>query len=157
VTPRPRSLLLSAVALLAALVAAAAALASPPDREPLFFDDFVAEDVCSFPVLIEVTANKEFVTFFEDGRILITGKLFARVTNLDTGTSLDLNISGPATITDTEVSRGRGLFILFPQDAGGPGLVLTSGRVVVMRAEDGFIANMKVQGRTVDLCAALSG
>ena len=76
-TPRPRSLLFSAVALLAALVAAAAALASP-DREPLFFDDFVAEDVCSFPVLIEVTANKEFVTVFEDGRILITGKLFAQ-------------------------------------------------------------------------------
>jgi hypothetical protein len=151
-------MLISAVALaLAALVAAAAALAAPPVREPLLFEEFLAEDSCSFPVLIEVTANKEYVTFFDDGRILVTGKLFVRVTNLDTGTSLDLNISGPATITDTEVIRGRGLLILFPQDADGPGLLLTSGRVVLIRAEDGFIANATFKGQVVDLCAALAG
>ena len=151
-------MLVSALALaLAALIAAAAALAAPPTREPLVLEDFVAEDSCSFPVLIEVTANKEFVTFFEDGRLLITGKLFARITNLDSGTHLDLNISGPTTVTDVEALRGRGLLILFPQDAGGPGLLLTSGRVVLIRAEDGFIANATFKGRTVDLCEALAG
>jgi hypothetical protein len=158
VTRRPRSMLIAlGGAVLAVLVAAAAALAAPPTREPLFLEDFVVEDACSFPVLIEVTANKEYVTLFDDGRILITGKLFARVTNLDTGTSLDLNISGPVTVTDREVIRGRGLLILFPQDVDGPGLLLTSGRVVLIRAEDGFIANATFKGRTVDLCAALTG
>jgi hypothetical protein len=142
---------------LAALVAATVAFAAPPERAPLFADDFVAEDACSFPVLIEVTANKEYITFFSDGRIQVNGKLFVRVTNLDTGTSLDLNVSGPVTVTETEVLRGGGLLILFPQDAGGPGLLLTSGRVVLVRGEDGFIANATFKGRTVDLCAALAG
>ena len=156
-TLRPRSLIATAGCVLAVLIAATAALAAPPTREPLVLDDFVAENVCSFPVLIEATANKEFVTFFADGRILVTGKLFVRLTNLDSGTSLDLNISGPVTITEAEVIRGRGLLILFPEDAGGPGLVLTAGRVVLVRGEDGFIANATYQGRTVDVCSALAG
>jgi hypothetical protein len=141
---------------LAVLIAATAAFAAPPTREPLVLEDFVAENVCPFPVLIEATANKEFVTFFDDGRILVTGKLFVRLTNVETGTSLELNISGPVTITETEVIRGRGLLILFPEDAGGPGLVLTSGRVVLVRGEDGFIANATTQGQTVDVCEALA-
>jgi hypothetical protein len=142
---------------LVVLTAATAALAAPPTREPILVEDFVVENVCSFPVLIEATANKEFVTFFDDGRILVTGKLFARLTNVETGKSLELNISGPLTITETEVLRGRGLLIFFPEDADGPGLLLTSGRVVLIRGEDGFIANATYKGRTVDVCAALAG
>jgi hypothetical protein len=157
-TRRPSGVLTTAAGTaLVVLIAATAALAAPPTREPLVLEDFVAENVCSFPVLIEATANKEFVTFFEDGRILVTGKLFARLTNVETGESLELNISGPVTVTDTEVLRGRGLLILFPEDAGGPGLVLTSGRVVLIRGEDGFIANASITGRSVDVCAALAG
>ena len=155
---RPKTILMSAFGVaLAALVAASVALAAPPERAPLFAEDFVAEDVCAFPVLIEVTANKEYITFFSDGRIHVNGKLFVRVTNLDTGSSLDLNVSGPVTVTDTETLRGRGLLILFPQDAGGPGLLLTTGRVVLIRGEDGFIADATFTGRKVDLCAALAG
>jgi hypothetical protein len=67
-----------------------------------------------------------------------------------------LNVSGPVTVTETEVIRGRGLLILFPEDAGGPGLLLTTGRVVLVRGDDGFIANATSRGRTVDVCAALA-
>jgi hypothetical protein len=150
----PRTIL--ALAALLALLAASAAFGGKPVREPIFFEDFVAEDVCPFPVLIETTANKEYVKIFED-RIMVNGKLFTRLTNLETGESLDLNISGPATISQTEVLRGRGLLILFPEDAGGPGLLLTTGRVELIRGEDGFIVGMSTSGRTVDVCAALAG
>jgi hypothetical protein len=145
-----------ALAALFSLLAAAAALGAKPIREPIFFEDFVVEDVCPFPVLVEATANKEYVKVFED-RIMVNGKLFTRLTNLETGESLDLNISGPATISETEVLRGRGLLILFPEDAGGPGLVLTAGRVELIRGEDGFIVGASTSGHTVDVCAALAG
>jgi hypothetical protein len=136
---------------------AGAATAAQPIREPLLIEDDVLT-LCSFPVLLEVIANKEYVTFFEDGRLLVTGKLFVRLTNLaDPSNSLTLNISGPAHISDLgERYAGRGLFLLFPEDVGGPGLVLTTGRVDVVRAEDGFVTNFSVKGNTVDICAALA-
>jgi len=141
---------------LAALVVATAASAEKPIREPVL-DDIDLEDLCAFPVLLEVTANKEYVTFFSDGRIHVNGKLFVRVTNLDTGESLDLNISGPAVISpDSERGVGRGLLLLRPGEAGGPGLVLTTGRVDFIRAEDGFIENLTIRGRSVDICTALA-
>jgi hypothetical protein len=152
-----RSLRLLVAAALVALLAATAASGARPVREPIFFEDFLAEGICPFPVLIEVTANKEFVTFFKDGRIHVTGKLFARVTNLNSDESLDLNISGPALISaESERLHGRGLFIAFPEDVGGPGLVLTTGRVDVIRGEDGFVDEFDVRGRSIDVCAALA-
>jgi hypothetical protein len=145
------------VAVLMTVLLAGAATAAQPTREPLLIEDDVLT-LCSFPVLLEVIANKEYVTFFEDGRLLVTGKLFVRLTNLaDPSNSLTLNISGPAHISDLgERYAGRGLFLLFPEDVGGPGLVLTTGRVDVVRAEDGFVTNFSVKGNTVDICAALA-
>jgi hypothetical protein len=76
-----------ALALLAATcvgaLAVGAATAAPPDREPLLLEDFQLTEACPFPVNIEMLANKEFVTFFSTGRILVTGKLFVRLTNAD--------------------------------------------------------------------------
>ena len=44
---------------------------------------------------IEILANKEFVTFFSNGRILVTGKLFVRLTNADKPTkSISVNTTG---------------------------------------------------------------
>jgi hypothetical protein len=85
------------------------------------------------------------------------GKLFVTVTNVDSGESIDLNISGPARISELgERYEGRGLFLLFPEDVGGSGLVLTTGRVDVVRAEDGFVTNFSDKGNSVDICAALA-
>jgi hypothetical protein len=144
------------VAVLMTALAVGAATAAQPLREPIFYEDDVLT-LCSFPVLIEFTANKEYVTFFED-RILVTGKLFVRLTNLDDpSNSLNLNISGPAHISELgERYAGRGLFLLFPEDVGGPGLVLTTGRVDVVRGEDGFVTNFSVKGNSVAICAALA-
>jgi len=116
-----------------------------------------SDNLCKFPVRIEITANKEYVKFFSDGRLLVNGKLFVRITNLNTGKSMDVNISGPANVTLTsERNMGRGLLLLFPEDAGGPGLFLNTGRLDVIRGEDGFITNYTVRGTSVDVCAALA-
>jgi hypothetical protein len=146
-----------AAALVVLLLSAVSASGGKPVREPLFLEGFDLPNVCEFPVLVEVTANKEFVTFFDDGRIHVTGKLFATVTNAVSGESLELNISGPALLTlESERVAGRGLFILFPEDVDGPGLLLTAGKVDIIRGEDGFIDEFTVSGRTVDVCAELA-
>jgi hypothetical protein len=150
----------SIVVFLAALLtvfAASSTLAAPPVKEPLVIEDADFDNLCAFPVRIEITANKEYVKFFSDGRILVNGKLFARITNLDTDQSMDVNISGPAHITlATERTMGRGILLLFPEDATGPGLLLLTGRVDVVRGEDGFITNYTVRGTSVNVCAALA-
>jgi hypothetical protein len=153
-----RSLLVIAVTAIAGLGIVSSASADKPIREPLFLEDFELEGFCSFPVLLEVIANKEFVTVFSDGRIHVTGKLFVRLTNLDeTDQVLDLNISGPAVISpDSERVHGRGLYLAFPQDASGPGIFLSTGRVDVIRGEDGFVENLRVRGTFVDVCAMLA-
>jgi hypothetical protein len=146
-----------AAGVILAVFGASASLGAQPIREPLVIEDEDFNNLCAFPVRLEITANKEYVKLFSDGRIFVNGKLFVRITNLDTGESLDVNVSGPAHITlVSERSAGRGIFLLFPQDVGGPGLILTTGRVDVVRGEDGFITNLTVKGTSVDVCAALA-
>jgi hypothetical protein len=150
-----------ALALLAATfvgaLAVGAATAAPPEREPEIFEDFVLEDVCSFPVDVAFIANKERLTFFSDGRVHVSGKLVVRLTNLDDPTNvLTLNISGPALLAPDERFFGRSLNPLFPTDAGGPGLIFTTGRLDIVRAEDGSIIEFTPRSSAVDVCAALS-
>ena len=153
---RRRSIVVFAAALLT-LLAASTTLAAPPVKEPLVIEDADFDNLCAFPVRIEITANKEYVKFFSDGRLLVNGKLFARITNLETDESMDVNISGPAHITlTTERTMGRGILLLFPQDATGPGLLLLTGRVDIIRGEDGFITNYDIRGTSVNVCAALA-
>ena len=97
------------------------------------------------------------MTFFSNGRILVTGKLFVRLTNADKPTkSLSVNISGAAHITTVERSTGHNLFFLFPFDVGGPAMLLTTGRVDIVRAEDGSIVEFTTRAPTKDVCAALA-
>jgi hypothetical protein len=153
-----RRALVAVAVVLAAVVAASSATTARPDREPILFEDEVLAGLCPFPVLVEFIAVKEYITFFSDGRIHVTGKLFVRLTNLDEPeNTMELNISGPAIISPLEErGAGRGLFLLFPEDVGGPGIVLTTGKVVVVRGEDGFITDLTIKGTTVDICAALA-
>jgi hypothetical protein len=58
---------------------------------------------------------------------------------------------------ESERIHGRGLLILFPEDVDGPGLILTAGRLDIIRGEDGFIDELTVRGHSVDVCAALAG
>jgi hypothetical protein len=151
-----------ALALLAATcvsaLAVGAATSAKPERVPVFIEDFAVTDACPFPVGFEITAQNSYVTVFSDGRIHFSGKIFIRLTNLDQPTkSLSLNISGPALVTPTsEKLFGRGLLILFPFDAGGPTMLLTTGRVDIVRAEDGAIVEFTNRAPTKNVCAALA-
>ena len=152
-----RPLFVVCAAAFLAVFAGSAAHGAQPIREPLVIEDADFNNLCQFPVRIEITANKEYVKFFSDGRLLVNGKLFVRITNLDSGEPIDVNISGPANVTPTsERNMGRGILLLFPEDAGGPGLFLNTGRLDIIRGEDGFITNYTVGGTSVDVCAALS-
>jgi hypothetical protein len=152
-----RPLFVVCAAAFLAVFAGSAAHGAQPIREPLVIEDADFDNLCKFPVRIEITANKEYVKFFSDGRLLVNGKLFVRITNLDSGESIDVNISGPANVTPaSERNMGRGILLLFPEDAGGPGLFLNTGRLDIIRGEDGFITNYTVRGTSVDVCAALS-
>ena len=152
---------LASLIVVGALAGSSTALADPPVREPGVIDDFTTDagDVCSFPVSFEFVTVKGIFKFFSDGRILITGQLKVRLTNLDTDKALELNISGPGHIdaSGTEIGLGSGIFILFGGiDVGGPALLFTHGRFVVTRAPDGSISNIDVHGTSTDLCAALA-
>src|SRR5207302_2059333 len=123
---------------------------------------------CSFPVLVEVTANKEYskIATLPDGTLLsamTTGKLRLQLTNGDTGTTRDLKVSGPGTFpydpeagSFTITSRGRAFNFNPAADAsrfGQPALALDTG-AVVMAFGPSVMTTYAVSGHVTDLCAA---
>ncbi len=160
------------LALLALLLTPTIALADKPTREVLPAPEsfrFAAGEVCAFPVLIEFPESKnKAVTFTDDSgnpvRQIITGKLRARVTNLATGESLAVNVSGPAFLTFTESGLatvtlgGRGLlFLRAGIDAPPAGIFLVSGQLVLAIGPEGEVTEIVSRtGQIQDLCAALA-
>ena len=145
-----------------ALVIPAFAGGAKPEKVPLPFEPFTIEGSCDFPVAVDALQNKAKGLAFANGVFSVTGKFFVRLTNTESGETLDLNISGPVRISsladgDTQVVlRGRSLIFLFETDAGGPALLLTSGRVVEVLDEEGNVLSFEGTGRSVDACALLS-
>jgi hypothetical protein len=151
---------LSAIALATAagVVLPGVAAAEPPVRVPIPAEPitFEAGEVCDFPISFEVTQQNEKITFFSDGRARITGVSKPLVTNLDNGHSLQLNASGPGWI-DAGTGQGTNLFVLFPEDVGGPGIFMTHGFVTSTRDENGFFSSIEVKGfRSGNLCDAIA-
>lgn len=151
---------LSAVALATAITAAApaAASAAKPERvpvpaEPLTFE---AGQVCDFPISVTPVQQGEKITFFSDGRARLTGVSKGLYTNLENGHSMLLNSSGPGWL-DRGTGQGRSSFVLFPEDAGGPGIYMYTGRVTYTRDENGFFTSITgTGGRSGNLCAAIA-
>jgi hypothetical protein len=95
--------IMAAGALVLALAGPAAA--TKPERVAVPQGDFVISGFCAFDVLVEPLASKTFnTTFFDrDGnptRDHGTGRLVVRMTNIDSGRSIELNISGPGTFVE---------------------------------------------------------
>lgn len=144
----------------AMMLAAVPVHAEPPHR--VKGARTVAE--CGFEVLIEFEGKEKFIEL--DGRLhIIAPGQKATLTNLETGASTRVNISGPATITDTPTAdggfvselRGRGNWV-----HTAPGrLWHTSGLWTQWRVFDAD-GNLVDAGedfsrtRSVDLCDALS-
>ena len=125
--------------------------------------------VCSFDVLAEPTGNNEKLATFvnQEGDIkfqVLTGVNKWRFTNVDTGTSIDVNASGPARFfvqPGSDIVRaeaGGTSFVFVPDGAGGlPAFAFTRGRLVVELDVTTFtVQNVIAQRGTVqDICALL--
>jgi len=97
--------------------------------------------------------NKEVTTALSNGNVLTTGALKVQLTNVDTGNSVVLNISGPQVSypDGTSITRGPWLFT-FTQGQQGQdaGLILIHGRTEY--TADSFSV---LSGNVQDVCAAL--
>jgi hypothetical protein len=140
------------------------ARAAAPERIPIppFHDIFKAGVVCPFSVAVDQLKMNETLTVLSNGRVFLTGNSVQRVTNLDTGNSVVLNVSGPFTLTtaggvDTFTARGRNLWT-FPAGALGPGqpasLLLTTGLAIYTQSATG-ITFSHTGGTTENLCETL--
>ena len=157
------------VLVLAAVLAAGAAgiaRADPPLHLsfPPFPYTFPLE-LCGFPVLSEPSGDVHVTVFFRDGNLVREIDTFpaggVTLTNLGTGASLTLVVTGPAIATfepDGTVGVrfvGPWLLDFDPRTGEENGLFYTTGRVTFVATTEGERANLAFSGRVVDVCALL--
>jgi hypothetical protein len=167
------ALLVAATAAIAVLIAPASASANnDPHRMYLAAAPFdLPADYCGFPVHFEFPVNKEYATVSTgpDGSTIykVTGSLFIKLTNTETGKAITVNASGPGTTTfsadgTTATFDARGLTLSFATNLtqlGFPSnLVLTSGpnAATVDLVTETVISLPTVPHVLLDVCAALS-
>lgn len=170
----PLTLVILCTVLLVGLGLTSVAAAVPPDRqpnvlptEPFLLTDTLDNNPCGFPVLLEITTNKEVVTTFtrQSGvtSIHTTGALKVELTNNATGKSIQRNISGPILVTVnpdgslTQIGVGPQLWVFDPGVAPElPRLALTSGRAESILGPGTAFRFISLRGTYEDLCAALA-
>jgi hypothetical protein len=123
-----------------------------------------AADACGFDVLFtpqEGRPNRERLIQFADTTIIV-GPLFVTLTNLSTGKTINLNISGPGQFhftTNTFVGEGPSIPGPLPADvataAGVPLLPLFHGRVVYTFDAEGNLISISFTGPVQDVCQLL--
>jgi hypothetical protein len=160
--------LLAAAAALAGLVALPGpAQAVPPQAVPFSFDlpgtnepGVGNNGYCSFPVHIEGVSNQQPTGPHNK----VTGFGSATVTNTITGETLKFRISGPGTITPLDggyTIDGTGGWLLYTtvensSPAGVLQLAYTTGHIQVTVDTTGHTTRYKLNGKSTDVCAALS-
>lgn len=155
---------LFALVLLFGLVGTAAAM--PPDREPPPEEEtFVISGACAFDVLLEDLWYNSATTFFYDqegnlSRFVMAGALKTRLTNMDNGTFIDVNISGPAAFEPQPdgslLLTGTGPALWFSLGVDElPELALAHGRTELLIGADG-IEVLSVHGQVEDVCPMLA-
>jgi hypothetical protein len=113
-------------------------------------------DACSFPVLLQPTAPDVLNFFiFSDGEVFGAGPFVGTATNLDTGKTVNINLSGHFSVvqhsdgTVTVTSDGSVLSSLF-------GTIFTGHSVIQLDA-NGNVTSRTSDGTEEDLCAELAG
>jgi hypothetical protein len=131
----------------------------------------IPADVCGFPIHIGVIDDREYRlqrTDNPDGSTTtrVTGTLKNRLTNMNTGTSIDYNNGGPGmftvypdgrTIFDFQGHSMAWIRAAYQPRLGTPALRLTSGGhdIGTMDAS-GDIVDLSATGQVLDGCALLS-
>jgi hypothetical protein len=143
---------------LGVLVLAGTAGATKPFMERQVQGPFTlgAGETCSFPVLIQPTAPDVSNFFvFSDGKVFGAGPFVGTATNLDTGKTVKINLSGSFSVVEhsdgtvTITSDGSVLSSLFG--------TVSSGHGVIELDANGGVTSSTFDGREVDLCAELAG
>lgn len=159
------------VVLLAAFVGACVAPASAAGPLHVKLEpaaSLVVTGACSFGTeFTDVRVHGNLLDFLnksgEFKKTIIAGNFVLQVTNLETGKSLTLNISGQFLITPnadnslTFNAHGRNLFITVEPD---PFVVFHRGRAAVSATVGGELLALvfnEASGQSVDICEALAG
>jgi hypothetical protein len=140
---------------------------NPLPTDPFIFTDTLGNNPCSFPVLLEITTNKEIVTTFtrQSGvtSIHTTGALKVQLTNTVTNKMIDRNISGPILATKnsdgslTQKGAGPALWVFDPGVASDlPRLVIIKGKTESILGPGTAFTFVSRQGTYEDICAALA-
>ena len=147
--------IIAAALTLGALVLAGTAGATKPFMERQVQGPDTLE-ACSFPVLIEPTAPDVLNFFiFSDGKIFGSGPFVGTATNLDTGKTVKINVSGSFSVVEhsdgtvTITSHGAVLSSLFG--------TIIHGRTVIQLDANGDVISSTTNGTVEDLCAELAG
>jgi hypothetical protein len=163
------SLVLGTAALVLLLCGIVPSAVAQPEREDVPLAAFTLEDICAFDVFIEPLTNREIQTTFFDRAgeprlFLVTGALKLRLTNVDTGKSIDVNAPGPGRFIPqddglTQVTEGP--WVLFFPAGTFPGtpdaqLLFVRGRTVTEFDAAGNPTLISLRGYVEDLCAALA-
>jgi hypothetical protein len=123
---------------------------------------------CSFAVHGEAVVNQEVSTTFPaepNGDVvqLVTGYLVERFTNVDTGKSITVNVSGPAKYvlhldgSTTFIGLASEFLPFFPTDIPpGPRFFINYGKIVITITSAGQFILVSQTGTQFDICAALS-
>jgi hypothetical protein len=145
----------SAALILGVLALAGTAGATKPFMERVVQGPFTL-DACSFPVLIQPTApDIQNLFVFSDGEIMGSGPYVGTATNLDTGKTVKINLSGSFSFVQhsdgavTVTSRGAVLSSLFG--------VITRGHTIIELDANGDVISRTINGTQEDLCAELAG
>jgi hypothetical protein len=134
-----------------------------PIRTQMPFVAITITDTCAFDVFWEPLADNGYLTIFEtkDGsRLLVTGVLKSRFTNVDTGKSVDRITS--AQLTEVLYPDGsfqikvQGPFIGLTGFPGNPPLVYIKGQQMVKYDADGSLIDYSQNGKVEDLCLTLA-
>jgi hypothetical protein len=138
------------------LALAGTAGATRPYMERVVQGPDTLSDTCSFPVLIQPTAPDVSNFFvFSDGEIFGAGPFVGTATNLDTGKTVMINLSGHFTFVQhsdgsiTVTSDGSVLSTLFG--------TIFSGHGVIELDANGNVTSRTFNGTEQDLCAELAG
>lgn len=155
--------------MLLGLAVASGAVADPPQNVPQPpLGDFTLSGVCPFDIGVHTTAQNNHLHIYANGVVAGEGQLKVEVTNLTSGTTMEVNISGPgrfipnANGTTSVRVQGRNLVFFFPDQlsAGAPGaLLLTNGlatETVDTATGVPVQGSFTTTGSVTDLCAALA-
>ena len=160
-----RKLVVVAVVGLFAALIVPAAIAGQPTIQRIPYEDHFVSESCGFPVQNDVTGTAIDISRTDElGNVLSiqAGPQFKQtMTNLVTGKSIVVNISGPAKVTYgadgtvTQVGTGNWTWMVVDPNTREPGTFLTRGRYVFTRYPSG-VRTFTLTGTTIDLCAQLA-